>query len=190
MRPVVDLLCTYTSALNFRLNSDKMPIPSTQAALHRQGYSVCGDYPPRNRIRGFTLVEVVIALGIISFALVALIGLLPVGLDTFRRAVDATTTSQIAQELLSSATHAKYSALGQMAGTPYYFDDQGKSGTGIDATNYVYRADVAVSTSSDIPQSSGALANPNLATVKITITKISAPQDARTFQGWVADNGL
>jgi prepilin-type N-terminal cleavage/methylation domain-containing protein len=50
---------------------------------------------------GFSLIEVVIALGIISFALVAVIGLLPTGLNSQRQAVNqafgAQTLNDVAQ---------------------------------------------------------------------------------------------
>ncbi len=56
-------------------------------------------------IRGFTLVEVTLALGILAFCLVAILGLMPVGLDSFRnasrQAEAATLLRQIGVSLLT-----------------------------------------------------------------------------------------
>lgn len=49
----------------------------------------------------FSLVEVVLALGVISFAIVAILGVLPIGLQTGRSAQDETRASQIAGNVLS-----------------------------------------------------------------------------------------
>jgi uncharacterized protein (TIGR02598 family) len=50
----------------------------------------------------FSLVEVVLALGVISFAIVAILGVFPVGLSTSHSAQDDTRAPQIAQMILSS----------------------------------------------------------------------------------------
>jgi Tfp pilus assembly protein PilV len=49
--------------------------------------------------RGFSLVEIAIALGIVSFALIAILGLIPVSMNSARDAVDQTRTSMIAQDV-------------------------------------------------------------------------------------------
>lgn len=62
----------------------------------------------------FSLVEVVLALGIISFAIVAILGVMPVGLGTGRAAQDDTRAVQLAQTLLdgmASQAQAKFSAI-------------------------------------------------------------------------------
>jgi uncharacterized protein (TIGR02598 family) len=50
----------------------------------------------------FSLVEVVLALGVISFAIVAILGVFPLGLSTGHSAQDETRAPQIAQMILSS----------------------------------------------------------------------------------------
>ena len=50
----------------------------------------------------FTLAEVVLALGVISIAIVAILGVLPIGLSTSHSAQDETRFPQIAQDILSS----------------------------------------------------------------------------------------
>lgn len=54
------------------------------------------------RQRGFSLVEVVIALGVIAFAIVAILGVVPTGLRTSAGAQDETRAAQIAQAVLST----------------------------------------------------------------------------------------
>lgn len=61
---------------------------------------------------GFSLIEVVLCLGIISFAMVSLLGLMPVGLRAFRQSIDVTTQSQIAQQIMSEAQLADWSGPG------------------------------------------------------------------------------
>src|ERR1700726_2048196 len=54
------------------------------------------------RRSAFSLVEVVIALGVISFAVVAILGVLPIGLSTGHSAQDETRAAEIAQDIFSS----------------------------------------------------------------------------------------
>jgi uncharacterized protein (TIGR02598 family) len=54
------------------------------------------------RCDAFSLVEVVLALGVISFAIVAILGVFPVGLATGHSAQDETRAPQIAQTILAS----------------------------------------------------------------------------------------
>ena len=52
--------------------------------------------------RAFSLVEVVLALGVISFAIVAILGVIPTGLQTSHSSQDETRATQIAQDILGS----------------------------------------------------------------------------------------
>lgn len=58
--------------------------------------------PKSSSGRGFTLAEVVIAIGVISFALVAIIGVLPVGLASGRLATQETRANHLAEEVFST----------------------------------------------------------------------------------------
>lgn len=53
-------------------------------------------------LNSFSLAEVVMALGIISFAMVAILGVFPVGLSTSHSSQDDTRAAQIAQDIFSS----------------------------------------------------------------------------------------
>ena len=59
----------------------------------------------RLRVRqsgGFSLVEVVIALGVVAFAIIAILGVIPIGLKTSHSAQDQTRSAQITQDILAS----------------------------------------------------------------------------------------
>ena len=60
---------------------------------------------------GFSLVEVVLAVGVISFAFVAIMGLIPAGLTQFRQAMDTSVGSQIAQRVIFDAEQTDFDTL-------------------------------------------------------------------------------
>lgn len=98
--------------------------------------------------QGFSLVEVTIALGVTAFALVALFGMLPTGLNLFRSSMDTSIKSQIVQELNSEALLADFTDLIELSKTDpqlRYFDDNGKDVTEIGGESAsIYTAQVKV----------------------------------------------
>lgn len=118
-------------------------------------------------LAGFTLVEVTLAIGIISFAFVAMFGLLPVGLNVSREAIATTIETQIAQQMTTQALQTDFSQLPRLeqntGTTPYYFDDQGKASTPDSA---LYKARFTVSSSTKLPSN---VTTQKLATVTIYI---------------------
>jgi len=75
------------------------------------------------RTSGFSLVEVVLAVGVVSFAFVAILGLLPAGMTQFRQAIDTTVCAQIAQRVIGDAQQTNYDELIDSAGMPPDPDD-------------------------------------------------------------------
>ena len=80
------------------------------------------------------MIETALALGIVSFAFVGLMGLLPAGLTTFRKAIDTTVSAQIVQKIVSDAEQTDFDTLFAQAESSdanfyvlktRYFDDQG-----------------------------------------------------------------
>jgi uncharacterized protein (TIGR02598 family) len=57
---------------------------------------------PRTTESAFSLVEVVLALGVISVAIIAILGVLPVGLQSSHSAQDETRAAHIAQNIISA----------------------------------------------------------------------------------------
>src|SRR5438094_847981 len=59
----------------------------------------------------FSLAEVAMALGIVAFAFVAVFGLIPTGLNTFRQATGISLSQQIAGRIISEFEQTDYSTL-------------------------------------------------------------------------------
>jgi uncharacterized protein (TIGR02598 family) len=73
----------------------------------------------------FSLVEVVLALGVTSFALLSMVALIPLGLSESREATDSTTESQIVQYARNEIEMTPFTNLSVWAGTSSYYDNQG-----------------------------------------------------------------
>jgi len=147
----------------------------------------------------FTLVEVALALGIIAMAFVPVLGLLPVGLDVSRKAIDATVAAQIVQQLTNEARQTDFSTLSALSGATAYFDDQGSelpAGASV-ANDAIYAAGFSISTATSLPAN---VTTQRLATVTISILNTKASRtdqqtdptlsrDSRRYVLLIPDNG-
>lgn len=100
---------------------------------------------PARFCHGFSLIEVTIALGVVSFALVALFGLLPTGLSTFRRSIDRSVASQVAQGIINKARQTDFASLSTLvtaSGSPKRYTEEGEETTDSAKTIYVAKVDV------------------------------------------------
>jgi len=71
--------------------------------------STSADIPPRtSSVRGFSLIEVVMALGIVSFSMLAIMGVLPLGLSTLQDSVNQTATAIISQQIRSELQQVSF----------------------------------------------------------------------------------
>lgn len=107
----------------------------------------------RDPIKGFSLAEITLCLGIIATALVTVLGVLPTGLDTSRKAMDHTVIATILEDVHHRLQGSRL-LIGPVSlnanGDPAYFDEQGAF---IPATvskeemiqRRVYRADLVLS---------------------------------------------
>ena len=124
---------------------------------------------PRRKAGAFSLVEVTLALGIVAFAVIPILGLLPVGLDSFSSSMDRSIKSQISQRIITDLQQTDFDTLTQSQTgarqlAPRYFDNEGNElGSSVGA---IYWVNVVVAT--DTPLPSG---NPldTLATVAIQV---------------------
>jgi uncharacterized protein (TIGR02598 family) len=92
---------------------------------------------------GFSLVEVTLSIGIISFAFVAIYGLLPVSLETARKAMERTHAAIISQQLITQVQQTPFHDLGAIVGQPHFFDGAGVlvgQGNAPSNGNWVYSA--------------------------------------------------
>lgn len=80
------------------------------------------------RRAAFSMVEVVVALGIISFALVSIFGLLSVGLIASKQSGQDTVVASMAGQILSRIQSGK-DTLTVGTAINYYFDNQGRMQT-------------------------------------------------------------
>lgn len=120
----------------------------------------------RARSPGFSLIEVVLCIGIVAFAFLAIFGMLPVGLSTFRQAMDNSVGSQIVQRLVGEAQQTDFPALIATPSTLRYFDDQANEIT-VDKA-YIYTVEVTVVAPTTLPNTSTPATN-SLATVTIKL---------------------
>jgi uncharacterized protein (TIGR02598 family) len=126
--------------------------------------------------RGFSLVEVTMAIGIIGFAFTAIFGLLPIALNVARKATATTVSSQILERVISDT---KQGSFGGLTSGTMSFDDQATLLSVSSAPTKIYDVQVLINSGS-LP---GAPAiNSNLQRVQITI--VSNPGNvANAFNG-------
>lgn len=88
--------------------------------------------------RAFSLVEVVLAIGVIGFGVLIVLGLMPVGLNTMRQAMDNSTEMQIVKQISGEALLTPFSQLStNFSGKTFYYDEQGiKESTASANTRY------------------------------------------------------
>lgn len=100
--------------------------------------------------RGFSLVEVALALGVVSFAMVSMLGVMSVGLTTVKDASDQTMHAQIISRVSSSVLQTPFDDIDNYVGrSPLYFDREGAVvASGADS---IYRANLQLATHAGYP---------------------------------------
>ena len=143
------------------------------------------------RVAAFTLVEVTLALGLLVFAFVALLGMVPVGFNSFQQSKSLGVSSQIAEQIFSEVQTTTFANLTANAtGTTVrlpapnsttvytrYFDEQGLElnppGTGnanAQTTGTpIYLVNTRVLIATPVIQSTGTTTNTALATVTVQV---------------------
>ena len=99
-----------------------------------------GEFLPKS-FAGFTLIEVVLALGLASFALLALVSLIPVALESSHHAQEITRISKAFQQVTSDLTQGQFANIASIAAatagtTNFYFDYDGNQKQPGTATAY------------------------------------------------------
>ena len=128
----------------------------------------------RKRNAAFSLIEIVIALGVVGFAVVPMVGILPVGLSNFRSAADISVGTQISQRIINELQQSDFDVLtggggnlgGSFCKTVRYFDDQGNELATTQRTAALYEVNIRIMPATDLPASG---TNPNLATATIQV---------------------
>lgn len=119
----------------------------------------------RIRASAFSILEVVIAIGVVAFAFTALLGLLPVGMTIFSSALDTSVHSQIIQRFISDAEQTDFSTLQQQPTVTRYFDDEGSESVQLAS---VYTASMTVKPTTALPKTD---VSSNLVTLSIKIAR-------------------
>lgn len=135
---------------------------------------------------GFTLVEVTIALGLVSFSLVGLMGMLPVGLSNFREAMEIQTQTRIAQQIAAELQLTPFQTISDgtfQTAFPRFYNDEGAS---VGAAESVYTVTAAAPGSLELP---GGQVNPNTLLLTFGIGKKSAPGRAGAFSLVASNTG-
>jgi uncharacterized protein (TIGR02598 family) len=140
------------------------------------------------RQAAFSLIEVVMALGISTFCLVALLGLMPVGLQTVRDARGDALQAEILKAMGNIAQQTDYSLLGNLAGKKYYFDINGLLVTSTSA-DAIYEAVLSTGTVS-VPSSSTSTALSGATSVTVAIHRsANTNSEASTHTLFISNNG-
>jgi len=132
---------------------------------------------------GFTLVEVTLALGIFAFALVAMIGLLPVAMKSTRESIDIAAATQIANQIVATYVQEDFALSGSEI---IYFDDYGAIYEG-NGDGWLYRADVALGTVAFEEESQ--ILTENLARLSVEVSSLRNPQNPHRFSFLLVNDG-
>ena len=124
---------------------------------------------------GFTLTEIVLALAIIATAMLAVIGLLPLGMDASRQAANHTIVATILEDLHNRLEGEKLQA-GEVAFSPAFYSDAGtfisEDSEGREAAKPYYRAEVRIAEWSERPTHTSG--------VRPVVIKLYWPVDSET----------
>ncbi|XHR29495.1 MAG: Verru_Chthon cassette protein B [Chthoniobacteraceae bacterium] len=114
---------------------------------------------------GFSLVEVTMAIGVFGFAFAAIMGLIPMGLSTFRQAMDASVGTQICQRVINDIQQTDYDTLTGNSLDDRYFDEAGNEVA--KTSKYIYQVKTVVSATTSAPNAEDTFLS--LATVLVQI---------------------
>ncbi|MCE0497448.1 MAG: hypothetical protein LV481_05815 [Methylacidiphilales bacterium] len=152
-------------------------------------------YPlARTSLPAFTLVEVAIALGVFSFAIIGILGMMMTGLATAHKSMDFNTETAISQQLSGEAEVLNYSMITN-TGSSYrenfelgrYFDVFGQELTNIPTpTSYVYEATLTV-TNAYVPGTSTSSSVAQELIFQITSPHLTG--STNSYYLWEVDNG-
>jgi uncharacterized protein (TIGR02598 family) len=111
--------------------------------------------------KAFSMVEMALAMGVVSFAMVSLLGLLPVGLKIARDTMDITVQSQIMQSISNDVQLAEYNELQDLKDLNYNAEGLKED----DASKRVFWADLIASGSASMVKAPAATIDENRAKV-------------------------
>lgn len=119
-------------------------------------------------MRGFSLVEVVLALGVISFAIVSLLGLMTVSTGASRLSDEDTVIAAIARQVDTELRNTTFANL-PATGTAWYFDNEGHHLT--TAAGAIYQCKILLTDDTDYDSSGASGGSANLYRVQLLFSR-------------------
>lgn len=145
----------------------------------------------KNRSRqsgGFSLIEIVIAIGLAAFAIVGLIGLMPQGLTTLKQSRSDSLRAEILKSVANTAKQTDFSLISSLNGTNFYFDADGVLVTS-GSPDALYQA-VLGTNSANVPASGSSYTLPGAIEVSVNICrKDNTNSESTTHTLIIPDNG-
>lgn len=136
---------------------------------------------PFSRKRGFSLIEVAMAIGIFSFCLISIMGLIPVALQTSRNSFDKSVEVRLVQSVKARLINQPYSTL--PSGETFNFDSEGIS---TDAAADIHYSVTYVKVDSTVLP--GSQSSEKLSTALLTISNVIT-SETHTNSLHLPDNG-
>lgn len=135
--------------------------------------SISYQQPRGGKASGYSLVEVMVAVGIVSFGIIAMVSMMPSGLSTFRNSMDRSISSQIAQRIVNEARQTDFTTLIGYSGNASfeyrYFTDEGDEVKSGDGKTRVYAAFTEVTNPIVITGTSGNFTNSSIARIRVRV---------------------
>lgn len=131
------------------------------------------------------------AIGIVSFAFLTTLGLIPTGLKTFRSAIDTSVGGQIFQRVINEAQQTDFDKLVGSTPAVRFFDDQGNELAPSLAGKAIYHVNTRILPGTALTTTGTTAWNENLATITVQIAKNPA-NAALTMASslWTASPGV
>jgi len=134
------------------------------------------------RQNGFNLIEVTIALAVVSIGIIGVLSLLPHGLDAARNSADRTIAASVAQDLITDLRNLPFNNLINLTPSefPYYYDQSGLYLTN-QSKNYASVAtNACFAVTVQCNNWTGPGGNGDLQAVSVTVDWPSKPPEATT----------
>jgi len=107
---------------------------------------------PRKRL-GFSLVEIVVAVGIVATVMVALLGMIPTGLNTVNEAAHTMAEIRIAQQILGEVQLTQWQEIDKWeTDGPYFYDLEGNRLDSSEQSKVIYTCKVIVDEAAPLPK--------------------------------------
>jgi uncharacterized protein (TIGR02598 family) len=148
-----------------------------------QSPQIIMSFRPKRSKSAFTLVETILAIGIVAFAMLPILGLVPVGLSNLREAVSFTAESQILQSLSNDILLTDYNLLvDNFANSPSqtsWYNDEGTLLPDAGAAGRVYTVKVELKDVS--PPADSSITPTTSKCAIIEITNIKFPLNGKKY---------